>query len=96
MEEWEKNKGQGLRNFCKNAWEHSWDGEATWHSEGVHIDCCDDYYPPVMEDYGGNFEYAAKQFCEKYGFSIEGNIFQERDAVIWQEQLELEFRISKS
>lgn len=126
LEEWAKNDGQGLRDFCSREWEYSWDGEATWYSGGVHTDCwcsgtveievsdeelvrketagllkknpflpaekifehykkilkkvldeeledyvtCDDYYPPVMEDYGGNFEGTVEEFCKKYGFDL--------------------------
>lgn len=126
IEEWARNDGQGLRNFCGKVWEYSWEGGAAWYSGGVHIDCwcsgaaeievsdetkvksetagllkknpfvseekifdhykmildgmmdeeledyvtCDDYYPPVMEDYGENFEYALEQFCKKYGFDL--------------------------
>ncbi len=31
---------------------------------------CEEYYEPVMEDYGGNFEDVSEKFCEKYGFSL--------------------------
>lgn len=126
VEEWERNRGQGLRDFCGKTWEYFWEGEAVWRSGGGHIDCwcsgtavikvsdeakvkeetaallkenpftseekiydhyknilgqildekleyyvtCEEYYPPVMEDYDGNFEYELKRFCEKYGFSL--------------------------
>lgn len=31
---------------------------------------CEEYYPPVMEDYDGNFEYGMEEFCKKYGFDL--------------------------
>ena len=39
LEEWEKNTGQGLRDFCDGVWEYSWSGDATWHYGGGHVDC---------------------------------------------------------
>lgn len=31
---------------------------------------CDDYYPPVMEDYDGNAKYALEEICKTLGFKI--------------------------
>jgi len=31
---------------------------------------CDDYYPPVAEDYYGNYEELVEMFCEKYGMEL--------------------------
>lgn len=30
----------------------------------------EDYYPPVAEDYGINFEYLMLEFCRRYGFEL--------------------------
>ncbi|MDR0286130.1 MAG: hypothetical protein LBI03_00235 [Clostridiales bacterium] len=30
----------------------------------------EDYYPPVGEDYGYNYEYVLEGFCKKRGFEI--------------------------
>ena len=30
----------------------------------------DDYYPPVVEDYGDNFEGVVNEFCQKHGMEL--------------------------
>ncbi|MGI6766426.1 MAG: hypothetical protein ACOX4R_04325 [Lentihominibacter sp.] len=31
---------------------------------------CDDYYPPVVEDYFENYKYLVEEFCEKHGLEL--------------------------
>ncbi len=36
---WEEKKEEGFHAFCEGTWQLEWEGEATWRSRGVHLDC---------------------------------------------------------
>ena len=36
---WDKKHEQGFRDFCQKSWTFQWEGYATWHTDGGHIDC---------------------------------------------------------
>jgi hypothetical protein len=36
----------------------------------------EDYYPPVVEDYGGNAEYVVTEFCQKHGLELVSSEYE--------------------
>lgn len=38
-EVWEEKKEEGFQAFCEGTWRLDWEGESTWWSRGVHLDC---------------------------------------------------------
>ena len=40
------------------------------YMEKLNREYCEEYYPPVMEDYSGNGEYALEECCKKLGLKI--------------------------
>lgn len=79
-------RNYGFQEFCSKPWELKWSSSSTWSSGGGHIDCwcditaeiedleyyvtCEDYYPPVMEDYYGNGECTLDECCGKLGLRV--------------------------